>query len=34
VPGADHHVPQTRPDAVAALILAFLDGAPAGASRG
>jgi pimeloyl-ACP methyl ester carboxylesterase len=30
VPGADHHVPQSRPDAVAALILAFLAATPKG----
>jgi pimeloyl-ACP methyl ester carboxylesterase len=29
IPGADHHVPQSRPDAVAAIATRFLDGAPA-----
>jgi pimeloyl-ACP methyl ester carboxylesterase len=28
IPGADHHVPQARPDTVAALIMEFLDGTP------
>ena len=34
IPGADHHVPQSRPEAVAALALAFLDGAPKGEPGG
>jgi pimeloyl-ACP methyl ester carboxylesterase len=34
VPGADHHVPKSRPDTVAALILEFLDGTPKRAPGG
>lgn len=29
IPSADHHIPQSRPDAVAAIIMRFLDGASA-----
>ena len=27
IPGADHQVPQSRPEAIGAMVLAFLDGA-------
>ena len=34
IPGSDHHVPQSRPEEVAAIVVAFLDSAPKGAPGG